>query len=147
MCCSVALVTMCRKTLRADCRPAFPLVSPSFVLTLFSLVSCPTDPDRRLRMPASQVAYTPDGTRVISAGEDGLLCLHDVSQGYHPIRVMACDDPQPGRPIRLSVSSDQPIKSNQVNTADRKSFKSDKHLENECRTGIAVVVSCAAIWT
>eukprot|EP00903_Cladosiphon_okamuranus_P011112 g10488.t1 len=56
------------------------------------------------RGAVQQVVFTPDGTRVISAGEDGLLCLYDVSRGYHPIRVMACDEPQPGRPIGLSVS-------------------------------------------
>lgn len=73
--------------------------------TPFSLTDPPTT--RSVYVPARQVVFTPDGTRVISAGEDGLLCLYDVSQGYHPMRVMACDEPQPGRPISLSVSSNQ----------------------------------------
>ncbi|CAM9761154.1 unnamed protein product, partial [Ectocarpus sp. 12 AP-2014] len=56
------------------------------------------------RSAVQQVTFTPDGARLVSAGEDGLLCLYDVTQGYHPWRVMACDEPQPGRPISLSVS-------------------------------------------
>ncbi|CAM9725981.1 unnamed protein product [Scytosiphon promiscuus] len=56
------------------------------------------------RSAVQQVVYTPDGTRVVSAGEDGLLCVYDVSQGYRPTRTMACDEPHPERPISLSVS-------------------------------------------
>lgn len=51
-----------------------------------------------------QVVFTPDGKRLISAGADGLLCVYDTSHGYHPIRAMACDVPEPSRTISLSVS-------------------------------------------
>ncbi|CAN0054207.1 unnamed protein product, partial [Laminaria digitata] len=56
------------------------------------------------RGAVQQVVFTPDGTRVISAGADGLLCLYDAHRGYQAMRVMACDEPVPGRPITLSVS-------------------------------------------
>lgn len=52
-----------------------------------------------------QVVFTPDGRFVISAGADGLLCLHSACGDYELARVMAGDQPAPGRTISLAVST------------------------------------------
>ncbi|CAM9738065.1 unnamed protein product, partial [Choristocarpus tenellus] len=51
-----------------------------------------------------QVVYTPDGTRLLSCGSDGLLCLYNVGRGYQPVRMLACDPPAPGSEMSLTVS-------------------------------------------
>lgn len=99
------------------------------------------------------MVFTPDGTRAISAGEDGLLCLYDVSQGYHPMRVVACDEPQPGRPISLSVGSlAAVIRMTRIFSVSFFNFRDRRNLKGSCKPLaswhdlLRSIIQCDVMW-
>ena len=53
-----------------------------------------------------KILYSPDGRRVYSAGEDGHICVYDVSRGYQPVKMVASDVPSERVSIAISPSGE-----------------------------------------
>jgi WD40 repeat protein len=49
-----------------------------------------------------QLIYSPDGRRLYSAGEDGHICVYDVSRGYQPVKMVASD--MPSERVSMAIS-------------------------------------------
>lgn len=53
------------------------------------LVSTPAQEHQQHRGAVLEIAYSPDGTWLYSAGEDGGLCVYDVVQSYRPTKYLS----------------------------------------------------------